>query len=131
MTDFIKNLTRKNSLRKQTQDLGVADLEKVLSDLTDIIEEKRAEEAAKAEAEAAKAEAIEAIRKQMMEAGIELGELAQQVDTSPRKSVKAKYVIADSDGKEHFWSGRGRTPVAFAEYMKAKGIGKDQLPTVD
>lgn len=129
MTDFIKTLTRKNSLRKQTQELGVAEIEKVMSDLTDILDERRAEEAAKAEAEAAKAAAIEAIRKQMMEAGVDLNELAEQVDSSPRKSVKAKYVI-EVDGESHYWSGRGRTPVVFADYMKAKGINKDQLPTV-
>ncbi|SEG71411.1 H-NS family histone-like protein [Marinobacterium lutimaris] len=129
MTDFIKTLTRKNSLRKQVQELGVAEIEKVMSDLTDILEERRAEEAAQAEAEAAKVAAIEAIRKQMMESGVALEELAEQVDSSPRKSVKAKYVIK-VDGEEHFWSGRGRTPVVFADYMKDNGISKDQLPTV-
>ncbi|WP_432696355.1 H-NS histone family protein [Marinobacterium sp. YM272] len=129
MTDFIKTLTRKNSLRKQTQELGVAEIEKVMSDLTDILEERRAEEAAQAEAEAAKAAAIDAIRKQMLEAGVDLSELADQVDSSPRKSVKAKYVI-EVDGEEHYWSGRGRTPVVFADYMKEQGIEKDQLPTV-
>ena len=65
MTDFVKILTRKNSLRKQCLELGVADLEKVLADLTDIIDERREDEAAQAAAEAAKIEAIEAIRKQM------------------------------------------------------------------
>ncbi|KEA65440.1 DNA-binding protein H-NS [Marinobacterium lacunae] len=129
MTDFIKTLTRKNSLRKQTQELGVSELEKVMSDLADILEERREEEVAKAEAEAAKVEAIEAIRKQMMDAGIALEELASQVDTAPRKSVKAKYVI-EVDGEEHHWSGRGRTPVVFAQYMEEKGISKEQLPTV-
>ncbi len=131
MSDFIKNLTRKNSLRKQCQELGVAELEKVMSDLSDIIEEKRAEEAEKARIEAAKAEAIEAIRKQMREAGIELSELADQVEAAPRKSVKAKYQIEDDSGEKHYWSGRGRTPVAFAEYMKKHNITKDQLPTVN
>lgn len=129
MSDFIKTLTRKNSLRKQTQDLSVADIEKVMSDLADILEERREEEAAKAQAEAAKVEAIEAIRKQMLDAGIALEELATQVDSAPRKSVKAKYVI-EVDGEEHHWSGRGRTPVVFAQYMEEKGISKEQLPTV-
>lgn len=131
MTDFIKTLTRKNSLRKQCQELGVADLEKVLSDLTDILEERREDEAAAAAAEAAKLEAIEAIRKQMMDAGIDLNDLSAQVESAPRKSVKAKFRIVDSEGNEHYWSGRGRTPVAFAKYMDEKGISKDQLPVID
>jgi len=131
MNDFIKCLTRKNSLRKQCLELGVAELEKVVSDLGEIIEEKRAEEAEKARIEAAKAEAIKAIRQQMQEAGIDLEELVEQVDTSPRKSVKAKYQIEDENGEKHYWSGRGRTPVIFAEYMKKHNITKDQLPTVN
>lgn len=131
MTDFIKTLTRKNSLRKQCQELGVADLEKVISDLNDIVEEKREEEAAAVAAEAAKLEAIEAIRKQMLDAGIDLTDLSSQVEAAPRKSVKAKFRIVDAEGEEHFWSGRGRTPVAFAAYMEAKGISKDQLPVID
>lgn len=130
MNDFIKSLTRKNSLRKQCQELGVAELEKVMSDLGDIIEEKREEEAEKARVEAAKAEAIKAIRQQMQEAGIDLDELVDQVDSSPRKSVKAKYQIEDENGEKHYWSGRGRTPVIFAEYMEKHNITKDQLPTV-
>lgn len=130
MTDFIKLLTRKNSLRKQCQELTVADIEKVLADLTDILEERREEESKKAAEEAAKVEAIEAIRKQMIEAGIDMTELVGQVDTGSRKSVKAKFRIEDEEGNEHFWSGRGRTPVAFAQYMEKHGISKEELPTV-
>lgn len=131
MNDFTKTLTRKNSLRKQCQELSVADLEKVISDIGDIIEEKREEEAELARIEAAKAEAIKVIRQQMREAGIDFEELAEQVESSPRKSVKAKYQIEDENGEKHYWSGRGRTPVVFAEYMEKHNITKDQLPMVN
>ena len=65
------------------------------------------------------------------EAGIGLDELKQGVEPVARKSVKAKYVIADSEGNEHSWSGRGRTPIAFREYMDKHNLTKEQLPTVD
>lgn len=131
MNDFIKILTRKNSLRKQCHDMGIPELEKVVSDLNDIIEEKRAEEAERARILEAKAEAIKAIREQMREAGINLDELVEQVDTGARKGVKAKYQIEDENGEKHYWSGRGRTPVLFAQYMEKHNITKDQLPTVN
>ncbi|SIP90980.1 DNA-binding protein H-NS [Marinobacterium stanieri] len=132
MTDFIKTLTRKNSLRKHCNELSLAEIDKVIADLNDIrveIEEtKRREE----EIELAKKEKVEQIQRLMKEAGVDLDELKKGIEpTAARKTVKAKYVIEDAEGKEHAWSGRGRTPVAFREYMDKHGISKDQLPTAD
>ncbi len=131
MTDFIKTLTRKNSLRKQCQDMSLADIDKVIADLNDIRAE--IEEAAQrnAEMEQAKQQQVEEIQRLMKEAGIGLDELKQGVEPVARKSVKAKYVIQDSEGQEHSWSGRGRTPIAFREYMDQHNLTKEQLPTVE
>ncbi len=131
MTDFIKTLTRKNSLRKQCQDMNLADIDKVIADLNDIRAE--IEEAAQrnAEMEQAKQQQVEEIQRLMKEAGIGLDELKQGVEPVARKSVKAKYVIQDSEGQEHSWSGRGRTPIAFREYMDQHNLTKEQLPTVE
>ncbi|GAA0702770.1 hypothetical protein GCM10009104_35220 [Marinobacterium maritimum] len=131
MTDFIKTLTRKNSLRKQCQDMSLADIDKVIADLNDIRAE--IEEAAQrhAEMEQAKQQQVEEIQRLMKEAGIGLDELKQGVEPVARKSVKAKYVITDSEGQEHSWSGRGRTPIAFREYMDQNNLTKEQLPTVE
>lgn len=133
MSDFIKTLLRKNSLRKQCQSVGVDEIEKVIADLTDILEERRAEEAALLEQNRAKLEAIEAIQQKMREAGIAIEELTGITSSAPksRKEVKAKYKITDASGQTHEWTGRGRTPTVFADYMASRGITKDQLPTVD
>lgn len=133
MSDFIKTLLRKNSLRKQCQSVGADEIEKVIADLTDILEERRAEEAALLEQNRAKLEAIEAIRQKMREAGIALDELTGITESAPksRKEVKAKYQITDASGQTHAWTGRGRTPAVFADYMASRGITKDQLPTID
>lgn len=126
MSDFLKILTRKNSLRKQCQDLSVAELEKVISDLTIIADDKKAEEEAFAAAEKAKAEKIEEIRKSMQEAGVDINDLMSLVgETSvPKKKVAAKYRIVDDEGEAHEWSGRGRTPLAFQAYFD-KGFTKE------
>ncbi|KGK41173.1 DNA-binding protein [Nitrincola sp. A-D6] len=131
MSDFIKILMRKNSLRKQCQDLSVGDVEKVLSDLSDILAERKEEEALKAAEESKRIEKIEQIRQAMKDAGLDISDLSDLAEVAPKKTVKAKYYIIDAEGERHEWSGRGRTPVAFADYMKQRGISKDQLPSVD
>lgn len=126
MSDFIKIITRKNSLRKQCQELAVAELEKIISDLTIITDEKRAEEEAIAEAKKAKADKIDQIRQTMLEAGVDLDDLAAVVSevSGPKKKVSPKYRIVDDAGETHEWSGRGRTPLAFQAYFD-KGFTKD------
>ena len=132
MSDFVKTLLRKNSLRKQCQELSGAEIEKVIADLADILEERKAEEAAKQAEQQAKMAAIDAIRETMRSAGVDLADLMDMVEPVPKKvAVKAKYQITDAQGEVHTWSGRGRTPTVFAEYMSSKGISKDQLPSAE
>jgi DNA-binding protein H-NS len=132
MNDFIKTLLRKNSLRKQCQGASVAELEKAVADLTDLIDERRVEEAARAEQEKAKVEAIEKIRETMRAAGVQLDDLVGNVEAPVRKKeVKAKYQITDAQGQTHTWTGRGRTPAIFAQYMSSRGISKEQLPSAN
>ncbi|MGB0468322.1 MAG: H-NS family nucleoid-associated regulatory protein [Pontibacterium sp.] len=124
MSDFLKMLTRKNSLRKQCSELSVAEIEKVLADLSEIVEDKRAEEQASAAEEQAKLEKINTIRKTMQEAGINLDDLMDSVDLAPKRKVEPKYRITDADGEIHEWSGRGRTPIAFQAFFD-QGNSKD------
>lgn len=131
MSEFSKTLLRKNSLRKQCQDLSVIDIEKVLMDLNDILEERKEEEARFIAEESKRIEKIEQIRQAMKEAGLDISDLTELSEVVPKKTVKAKYFIVDDQGDRHEWSGRGRTPVAFAEYMQAQGISKDQLPSAE
>jgi len=132
MTDFNKILTRKNSLRKHCQEMTLAEIDKVIADLNDIRAELEEAKLREEQEQQAKKQQVEEIQRLMREAGIGLEELKQGVEPVARKkAVKAKYVITDSEGNEHAWSGRGRTPVAFREYMDAHNITKEQLPTVD
>ena len=124
MTDFVKMLTRKNSLRKQCQELTAAEIEKVVTDLTLILEEKRESEQAMIAAEQERLDKIDAIRKSMQEAGIELDDLMGMVETTTKKKVEPKYQVTDEEGEQHFWSGRGRTPIAFQKHFE-KGFSKE------
>jgi DNA-binding protein H-NS len=133
MSDFLKILLRKTSLRKHIQDISISDIEKVIVDLTRFLNDRRQEEAAKQAEVQAKQTAIEEIRKAIKNAGLDVSDLmsdAQPKVSLKKSSVKDKYQITDDAGQVHRWTGRGRTPNAFVVYMQAKGIGKDQLPRI-
>jgi DNA-binding protein H-NS len=132
MTDFSKILTRKNSLRKYCQEMTLGEIDKVIADLNDIRVELEEAKRREEEEQLAKKQQVEEIHQLIRKAGIGLDELKETIEPEMRKkSVKAKYIITDSEGHEHTWSGRGRTPVAFREYMLAHNITKEQLPTIE
>lgn len=126
MSEFQKILTRKNSLRKNCAELSAEQLNKVIADLTELVEEKRLEEEKQAQIEAQKAAKIEEIIRIMKEGEIDMSELSGLAEYSAKKKVEAKYRLTTEDGEVVEWSGRGRTPAAF----KAKfdeGFTKDDF----
>lgn len=124
MSEFVKLLTRKNSLRKQCQDLTTDELAKIIADLTDIYEEHKAVEDARIEAELIKNKKIDAIRKAMEESGIGFDDLKETVPVIAKKKVAAKYRVVIDD-ITHEWSGRGRTPLAFQQYFDQHNVTKE------
>jgi len=124
MTDFVRILTRKNSLRKQCQELSTDEISKIITDLGDILEEHKAQELAKSQAEQEKAGKIEAIRQAMLDSGIGFEDLKEIVPTVVKKKVQAKYRVV-VDNMTHEWSGRGRTPVVFQQYFDANNATKE------
>ncbi|OUS23049.1 DNA-binding protein ['Osedax' symbiont bacterium Rs2_46_30_T18] len=124
MTDFVRILTRKNSLRKQCQELSTEDITKIIADLTNILDEHKEQERARSKAEQVKIEKIEAIRQAMAESGIAFEDLKELVPSAPKKKVQAKYRVV-VDNITHEWSGRGRTPVVFQQYFDANSCSKE------
>ncbi len=126
MTEITKILLRKTSLRKACKELSLADLGKVQSNLTDIIEDRKAEEAQLLEARKEKERKLAEIKKSMLEAGISLKDLEAVVGSTEKVnkskgSVPPRYQIKDADGNTHLWSGRGRAPKVFQEYFNQGG----------
>lgn len=127
MSDFIKTLTRKNSLRKQCQELEVADLEKIVADLATIIDEKVQQELAVEKEAEEKAAKIDEIRKSLDAAGLDLSDLMAIPELSSKKKVAAKYRLTDESGQVHEWSGRGRTPLVFQKFFDEGNSKEDCL----
>jgi len=132
MSNLIDSLKRKTTLRSELKEASAADIERIIGHLNDLLAEREEEEALKAAEFEAKREAIEKIKAAMAEAGLDVEDLGglelPSVKTKSKAKAAPKYAIT-VDGQRYEWTGRGRTPVIFAEYMNAKGIDKSQLPS--
>ena len=131
MSDILNVFTRKTSLRKACKEVSLGDMEKLAENLFEIIELRKSEQAAFEEAQKEKLEKIEALKKQVLESGLDLSDLTDSLMTEKtvkkKGSVKAKYEIQDSDGKLHQWTGRGRTPKVFQQFFGQGGSKEDCL----
>ncbi len=124
MTDFVRILTRRNSLRKQCQELSIDELTKVIADLTNILKEHQLQDKKLVEEKQAKTKKIAAIRQAMLDSGVDFDDLVDIIPVVVKKKVKAKYRVVVND-ITHEWSGRGRTPVIFQQYFDANNATKE------
>ncbi len=121
MNDFTGILLHARRLQGATKDLSLAELSDAQEKLAMVIE-KRKELHAQYEAEnAAKIAQIEAIKQQMLEAGLDISDFESSIASDkPRKQRKrgakrpVKYTIT-VDGVATNWTGIGRMPVVFAQ----------------
>lgn len=126
VSDFLDILTHGRRLQGAVKPLSLEELNEVADKLATIIENRKSKEAERIAAEKEKQEKIEAIRKQMIEAGVDLDDL--QDSDAGKKSKRAgqkrpvKYRMTDQDGNEHTWTGIGRMPKV---YSQALANGKD------
>ena len=117
MGEILNVLTRKTSLRKACKELSASELDKLFENLSDLISERKQEDAAMEAERAQKQANIDAIKKQMADAGVDLGDLLATQEAAPaakpKGAVKPKYQIDDGEGGMLLWTGRGRTPKLF------------------
>lgn len=120
MSDFISILTHERRLRANTKDLTVEDLKDVQEKLTRIISVREEEELEMRRVEDEKRERVEAIRKQMQESGVDIGDLVPELNTASgnkkstaslrKRTPKAAKYEYHVDGERKTWTGQGRTP---------------------
>ena len=125
MTDFFKTARNKNRFRAACKEFNVAQLETMAKHLSEFIEKRSKEEAVLAQQSAQKAVEREAILAAIADAGLTPADFfsagtSKKVKTS-RKPVAPQYRIIDSQGTQHQWSGRGRTPKSFQQYFNNGG----------
>lgn len=129
MSDVLKILTRKTSLRKACKEITLADMEKLAETLSDLIEDRKEEESKFAAAQQEKLAKLEALKSEMQSAGIDISDLLASMEAAPKakkakSTVAPKYQVTDAEGNVQKWTGRGRTPKAFQAFFD-KGHSKE------
>lgn len=121
MSEFLDILTHGRRLQGAVKELSLTELESVLEKLTNIVDTRRVKEADKIREEAEKQEKLDAIRKQLEEAGLDIEDL-KGIETG-KKSKRAgqkrpvKYILKDENGVEHPWTGIGRMPKVYSHAL--------------
>ena len=125
MTEFSEIARNKNRFRAACKDLNVEQLKTMSNHLSEFIEKRAQEEVALAQQSAKKDAEKHAILAAIAEAGLTPEDFfsadgPKKVKKS-RKPVAPQYRITDSQGTQHEWSGRGRTPKSFEHYFNNGG----------
>ncbi|GAB3313775.1 H-NS histone family protein [Haliea atlantica] len=123
LQEFAKSKTR---AKAEARKLPFAELEKLIKSLNEALEAEKAKEEKKLEQE--RLATIDKINNLLADTGLKPEDLKKTKKTRGKaKGAKAgrkmgkvppRYRLV-IDGKEHLWSGRGRTPRVFQEYFDA------------
>lgn len=120
---FSKNLNNIRTLRAAVNELGLEKAEDALKKLTQIVMEKREEDAALIAEQEARQALIEKYKRELKENGISLAELGlTSTELKTRKSrqpMPAKYQYIDENGETKTWSGQGRKPKTIQDALNA------------
>lgn len=123
----INILKNNRSLLRASNDLEIKELDSVVKTIKAIIADRKEEEKKLKLQQAAKLKKVDEIKKQMAEAGIDIGDLDKTLRSkihpskSKRKRMPFKYEIKSPDGTLKQWSGKGRAPNLIMEYLKNGG----------
>ncbi|MBK4775321.1 DNA-binding protein [Candidatus Pantoea edessiphila] len=126
MSDPFKILNNIRTLRAQTRELPLADLEEILEKLTVVVTERREEAETEEIQNREKEEKLSKYRKMLLEDGIDPSELLGLIEIDKKRNKRiprpAKYSYIDENGIQKLWTGQGRTPLAI---KKAIAAGKN------
>ncbi|MGR5187785.1 H-NS family nucleoid-associated regulatory protein [Photobacterium damselae] len=120
MSETINVLLNLRTLRAQSRELSLEQLQEGLEKLTQVVNERVQEEEQLRAENREKEEKLETYRQLLLADGIAPEELIASVATSKskkssRKPRPAKYRYTDEDGQEKTWTGQGRTPKFLAD----------------
>lgn len=115
MSEIISVLLNLRTLRSQSRELTLEQLQEGLEKLTQVINERAQEEEQLRAENREKEEKLETYRQLLLADGIAPEELIALMTTSKSKKSSrtprpAKYRYTDENGQEKSWTGQGRTP---------------------
>lgn len=118
MTDPMKTLSNLRHARALSTRYTIEELELITTNLSKILEEKKAQELALLTEQKEKKEKLAVYREMLAADGIDINELAALITntSTTQKASKsrpprpAKYAYTDENGQTKTWTGQGRTP---------------------
>lgn len=124
MSESLKILNNIRTLRAQSREFSLENLEEMLEKLTTVVEDRRQEEVTFRKDKEERQAKLEAFRQQLLEDGIDPAELLSGLSSSskPKSSREprpAKYKYIDENGHEKSWTGQGRTPKAITAAIES------------
>ena len=123
--EVMHRLSSKTRMRGLFRDVHVEDLERIVSRLQDVLEEKRAAVEEQEKKIKAKQSSIDAIKKMMDEKGISLEDFGTSTVSEKKKRNIKRYLFEfqDAGGSTQQWEGSltGRAPKVFQEYLQRTG----------
>ncbi|MTI13587.1 H-NS histone family protein [Sansalvadorimonas verongulae] len=123
--EIMHRLSSKTRMRGLFRDVHVEDMERIVSRLQDVLDEKRQAVMAEQQKLQAKKDSIDAIRKMMEEQGVSLEDFGQPAAGEKKKRNIKRYLFEyqDADGGVHQWEGSltGRAPKLFQDYLQRAG----------
>ena len=124
MSESLKILNNIRTLRAQSREFSLENLEEMLEKLTTVVEDRRQEEVTFRKDKEERQAKLEAFRQQLLEDGIDPAELLSGLSSSSktkssREPRPAKYKYIDENGDEKSWTGQGRTPKAITAAIES------------
>ena len=116
MPDPIKTLTNLRHTRALSTTYTIAELETAFNNLSIILEEKKAKEAAFLAAQQEKEEKLAVYQEMLAADGLDINDLltlaasTSKTKKQTRPPRPAKYAYTDESGQAKTWTGQGRTP---------------------
>ena len=123
MNELFLILNNLRTLRKESRELTLEQLQEALSKFQQVVQEIEVEEKSKNKVNKEKQDKIDLYRQLLLDDGITPEELLNLVQAKApkgkRKPLAAKYKYIDNTGAEKTWTGQGRTPSAIQDALNA------------
>lgn len=124
--EVLHRLSSKTRIRHLFKDAHVEDLERILSRMKTVLEEKQENREKEEQQRQVKLQSIEAIKQIMADRGVSMGDLGftEEVSSKRRRNIqKYTFQYEKENGDQAQWQGAttGRLPKDFQEYLERTG----------
>lgn len=121
MSETLKVLNNIRTLRAQSRELSLTDLEEILEKFSVVVAERKEEVETEAAQTREKEEKLSKYREMLIADGIDPGELLGAMEGGKKRAKRAprpaKYKYTDENGEQKSWTGQGRTPAAIKKLL--------------